>query len=132
MLYKYEQQRRQLECIGGCDMTTIDSNKTLAQVIEDYVTARFRGLKIMVPGKVQKYYSSEQSADVLVTLKKLNRTTGEYDNTGQVIISHAPVIFPATGDDRGLTFPVEKGTIGMLEVADTDISTWAQSTGEKI
>ncbi len=110
----------------------IDSKKTLAEVIENYVSSRLAGLRVMVPGKVEKYYESEQSADVLITLKKKNNVTGEFDNSGQMIVPHAPVHFPAVSDDCGLTMPVEKGTIGMLQVADTDISLWAQSSGEQI
>ena len=107
----------------------IDDKKRLAQVIDEYVTARLYSTHVMLPGKVISYDSDTQSASVQIMTKYISEITGAFDNTDDLIINKVPVVFPGSADDCGMTFPISAGTLGVLNFADWSLAQWAFGNG---
>ena len=110
----------------------IRDTKTLFNSIQDYVTARLSDLNTTFPAKVLKYYEDEQTADVLVMLKRVSDVDGSSNNEGQFIIPHAPVVFLGSADNASLTFPISEGTLGSITVIDKNIENWFFGNGDDI
>jgi len=108
----------------------VSDNKKLAQVLDEYISARLFSSHVMLPGKVISYNPENQSANLLVLTKYISEITGAFDNTDDLIISKVPVVFDGSADNCGMTYPVKAGTLGKLEFADWSLAEWAFSDGK--
>jgi hypothetical protein len=101
----------------------------LAEVIRAAVSSSISGLAVALPGKIEKYDSTLQKADVKPLLK---RTVIGRDGTETAealpVIPEVPVVFPR-GGGYFLSLPIEKGDLVLLVVCDRSIDDFAYSTG---
>lgn len=101
----------------------------LAEVIRAAVSSSISGLSVALPGKVEKYDSTLQKADVKPLLK---RTVVGRDGSETVeelpVVPEVPIVFPR-GGGYFLSLPIEKGDLVLLVVCDRSIDDFAYSTG---
>lgn len=101
----------------------------LSEVLSAAMNGHTDGLHFALPGKIEKYDSLLQKADVKPLLKRIiiGRDGSQYSEELPVI-PEVPVCFPRGGGFL-MTFPLAKGDLVLLVVCDRSIDSFVYSTG---
>lgn len=101
-----------------------DSTRTFEEALGDFVDSRLRGLRVSMPGRVEKYDASTQKADVQPLIQSGHtQEDGERTSLDLPMVLDVPVQFQGAGD-FGVTFPVAVGSIVLLVFADFSLDKW--------
>lgn len=104
---------------------------TLAQVLEVIIDQRLEGVHTAMPGSVESYDATRQTADVRLLLKaRTTIETGDVIDESLPVAVNVPVVFPGAGGFR-LTFPVKPGDGVLVVFAEASIDRWQARGGEQ-
>lgn len=99
----------------------------LTEIIRRAIASALNDVHVSIPGQVQAYDSSTQTADVLPMVRRpLPTLDGETVYEDLPVIPGVRVSFPRAGA-FSITFPLKAGDEGMIMIAGWDISTWVSS-----
>lgn len=105
---------------------------TLEDIVNEGVNSRLKDLHTCLPGIVQKFNISDQTAEVQPAIKRMLRTE---ENDKEILVPRAlpvlinvPVIFPMGGGFT-LTFPVNPGDECLLMFCERSIDLWLNQGG---
>lgn len=105
-----------------------ERNPTLAEVIRTALDRRSAAIRVALPGKIESFNSSTQTASVKPQLKEpVESSDGTVSATALPVLNEVPVICLG-GGDFGLQFPVQAGDTCLLLFTDRSIDKW-QATG---
>lgn len=105
-------------------------NVTLAELLNRARANAMKDLRVAVPGRVESYDSSTQTADIKPMVgDQFQEEDGSTTDISLPIISKVPVIFPGAGSFR-ITFPVTPGDTVLLVFSDRSIDGWLDQGGE--
>lgn len=112
-------------------MTGIVDSPELATVIRDAMTTRLVDVHTGIPAIVESYDNDAQTANVRPELSRIVRDGAGVRRTEELpVIPCVPVVFLSAGPFF-ISFPVTKGTTGMLFLAEYSIDRWrAGSPGD--
>ena len=103
---------------------TVDRTPTFSQVIRNALDQRVAHLRVAMPGRIEAFDATKQTADVLPLLSDLIiNAEGEERTESHPVISSVPVQF-AGGSGYAATFPVAVGDPCLLVFCDRSIDTW--------
>lgn len=103
---------------------------TLAAVIDGALTAKMKGVRVALPGRVESYTASSQTCSVQPLVYE-----GLYDETGTrqterlPVVSSVPVVFPGSGA-FSITWPLQPGDTVLLVFSSSSIDQWIARGGE--
>lgn len=103
---------------------------TLADLLSDVLDTRIADIHTALPGRVVRYDSAKQLADVQPQIQ-----CADLDVDGVVVtrsfpvLPSVPVAFPAAGG-FAITFPVQAGDTGLLVFCELPIDRW-RATGQE-
>lgn len=99
---------------------------TTEELLELVLDHRLRGLHTSMPGEVQSYDASTQTADILPQLKR-QTPDGEGGFTAEdlPVLPGVPVCFPR-GGGCFMSFPLQKGDFVLVVFAERAIGNWRQ------
>ena len=104
--------------------------KSLVDTLDAFIQRRLAQVNVSIPGRVQSYNASQQSATVQPLIQeayiKEDGTRGVRDLP---IIQAVPVAFPGAGS-YGFTFPLTKGDTVMLLFSQASIDKWRKQGGK--
>lgn len=105
------------------------SQTSLAQTFATLQTSLRRSLWTALPGRVQSFDSTKQSADIEPLVHDTWEAEDGSNQTGPLpVIPSVPVCFPGSGGWR-VTFPVAKGDTGLLIFCSRSIDRWLSEGG---
>lgn len=105
------------------------SQTSLAQTFATLQTQLRRSLWTALPGRVQSFDPSKQSADIEPMIHDTWEGEDGANQTGPLpVIPSVPVCFPGSGGWR-VTFPVSKGDTGLLIFCSRSIDRWLSEGG---
>ncbi len=105
------------------------SQTSLAQTFAALQTNLRRSLWTALPGRVQSFDASKQSADIEPLVHDTWEAEDGANQTGPLpVIPSVPVCFPGSGGWR-VTFPVSKGDTGLLVFCARSIDRWLSEGG---
>ena len=108
-------------------MTT--RNTTLQDLLTRFRESLLADLHTSLPGKVVKYDSTTQKADVQPLIKeRYTDESGAQQSRELPVIPSVPVQFPGAGGYR-ITFPVAVGDTGLIMFAEASLDKWLVSGG---
>src|SRR5262249_11851944 len=117
---------------GAPCMTSQARDKTLAEIIRNFVKAGTGALRVALPGRVEQYDATKQSVDVAPLLKNpFEDQTGALQTESLPVVPGVPVIFPGGGGFR-ITFPVAAGDTGLLVFSDRSLDRWLAGDGSEV
>ena len=95
-----------------------------AQVIEDAIEARLIDVHVALPGAVQKYVPTKQTADIELQLDRiLPKADGTFVTESLPILQNIRVAFPGGGDFY-VSFPLKVGDTGLVIFNEMSIDQW--------
>jgi hypothetical protein len=104
---------------------------TLAAVIKEAIANRLADVHVMLPGKIQSYDATTQTADVEPMIKRFQEgADGETIDEAYPVIPNVPVVFPRAGGYK-ITFPVEPGDFCMLKFCESSIDVYQSGSGDR-
>ena len=102
---------------------------SLSQTFSVLQTQLRRSLWTALPGRVQSFDGSKQSADIEPLIHDTWEAEDGTNQTGPLpVIPSVPVCFPGSGAFR-VTFPVAKGDTGLLIFCSRSIDRWLSEGG---
>ncbi len=110
----------------------LGENRTpdLIEVIRAAMTELSSEIFVALPGKVEKYDSTKQKADVKPLLKRgFTYDDGTDDVDVLPVIPEVPVVFPR-GGGYFLSLPIKKGDSVLLVFSDRSLDLFLQSSGK--
>jgi hypothetical protein len=102
---------------------TIELAAFMRQVMEN----RMADVRVAMPGRVESYDVTTQTANIQPLIKEITETEGEDITETLPQIPSVPVLFPRS-NGFFVTFPIAAGDTGLLVVCDRNIDQWI-STG---
>jgi hypothetical protein len=108
----------------------MSTTPTIVDSIDSLIDSRLRGLHVAIPGRVESYDESTQSADVQPLIQR-----GYEDESGNraiedlPVVPGVPVVFPGAGS-FSITFPVVKGDTVLLIFSQASIDKWLGQGGK--
>lgn len=103
---------------------------TLAEVIRDAFISNAGQLRIALPGRIESFDSTSQTASVKPQIKDYEEAdTGVISAVALPVINGVPVL-SLSGGDYGLQFPVQAGDTCLLVFADRSIDKWVSEGGD--
>lgn len=104
----------------------------LVNAMKSAIESRVRNIHTALPGRVESYDASKQTADivpmVIPTVPGADEDDADTEAPLPKLMS-VPIVFPRAGD-FAITFPVRKGDTVLLIFAERDIGRW-RATGER-
>lgn len=102
----------------------------LYRAIEAVVTDELNSVHVALPGRIEKYDSATQKADVKPLVMWVSRSPdGSKERPRPMpVVPCVPVVFPAAGG-FSVTFPVEVGDTVLLVFASQSLDNWLFSDG---
>ena len=108
---------------------TEKADKTLAQILNDAITAQLYDVHVCLPARVEKYDAGSQKANIKPLLRKKYKI--EAQETELPVITDVPVQWPsAAGGDAYLHLPLKSGDFGMAVFCERSLDTWLQGSGQ--
>lgn len=102
----------------------------LAELLSGHVSRSLAELHTAMPGRVERYDSTTQTADVKPLVKrKVADEAGTESLESLPVVPSVPVVFPGAGD-YGITFPIARGDTVLLVVASASLDRWLARGGE--
>lgn len=112
-------------------MIEYERSPTFGQVLDRLRESAKRQTHVAMPGQVQSYDVSTQTADVQPLIDdQLEQEDGSFKATKFPVCTHVPVAFPGAAGFR-LTFPVRPGDTGLLIFCDLSTDAWQQQSGHQ-
>lgn len=117
--------------VGACYTKRVEQNEPLEDVLSDVFDSVLNGIHTAMPGRVEKYYLEDQTADVLPLVK-----ARRVDESGNVlfdsfpVLPRVPVIHPR-GGGFFLHFPMAAGDFVMLVFQECSIDRWRAINGRE-
>jgi hypothetical protein len=103
----------------------------MRQVLESFILERFSELHTAMPGAVDSFDVSKQTANVKLLLKrKVQREDGTVADESLGVAVNVPIVWPAAGGFR-LTFPLKQGDGVLIIFAEASIDLWQELGGEQ-
>ncbi len=100
-----------------------------AEVISDAIESALIDVHVSLPGRVEKYDATTQTANVQLQVKRtLPKGDGSYATEDLPVLQNIPVAFPRT-NNAILTFPISTGDYGLVVFSEMSIDQW-RSKGE--
>lgn len=109
----------------------MEQHEPLEDVLDDVFDSVLNGIHTAMPARVEKYYSADQTADVLPLVK-----ARRVDESGNVlfdsfpVLPRVPVIHPR-GGDFFVHFPMAAGDFVMLVFQECSIDRWRAIRGRE-
>lgn len=104
---------------------------SMRQVLESFVLERFGDLHTAMPGAVDSFDASKQTANVKLLLKrKVQKEDGTVADEALGVAVNVPIVFPGAGGFR-LTFPLQQGDGVLIIFAEASIDLWQELGGEQ-
>lgn len=100
---------------------------TLAELLKQAINHELTEFHVCMPGKIETYDSSDNTATVKPTISR--RMRGAAEPIEYPVIPKVPVVQPRTAKAR-INFPIESGDPVLLVFADRNIENWLQSRGD--
>lgn len=101
---------------------------SLADVIQQAITAYLSGFHTCMPGEIVSYQSSKKVATVQPSVKL---KMGSDESISMPLINNVPVIFPGT-KDAFIHFPLKKGDGVLLVFSESSLENWIASGGGEV
>lgn len=106
------------------------SNPSLAELLNGFRGSVMAGLRVALPGRVERYDVATQLVDVQPLIADtFEEEDGTVSNVRLPLITNVPVIFPGAGGMR-ITFPIQAGDTVLLVFADRSLDVWQSRGGE--
>ena len=103
----------------------------LAEVISEALESRLIDVHVALPGSVQAYDSSTQTADIELQVKRmLPDGEGGYSSESLPVLKNIPVAFPR-GADFFVSFPLPAGSTGLVVFSESSLDQW-RSVGAEV
>lgn len=100
---------------------------TIVEAIDDLIDARLSEMQVAIPGRVESYNESDQSADVQPMVQRTYlKEDGSRGTETIPVVPKVPVVFPG-GGSYGVTFPLSKGDTVLLIFSQASIDKWLDS-----
>lgn len=110
---------------------SVSDTLELADVIRNAIASAAIDVHTSIPARVESYDPVKQVANVRPMIKRVLRTeAGERRAEELPVIPCVPVTFPSANGFM-ITFPVKKGTTGLLTFSETSIDRW-RATGQSV
>ena len=112
----------------------IDSSDepTLAEALDVVLREHSSSLRVMLPGIVESYDATTQTADIKPLLPIARHTEeGEVENEEIPVLPSVPVVFPRAGE-YFMSFPLKKGHYVMLLFSDRSLDVWRRGNGSSV
>lgn len=94
------------------------STNFFEQLLETYTDTRLADLRVALPGLIENFDESQQTASVFPAIKQeIDQIDGTRIKRTLPLIENVPVIFPRSGE-YAITFPLNKGDTGLLVFSD--------------
>lgn len=104
------------------------ANTTLSEVIRIAIEKNAADLRVSMPGRVEKFYAGNQTADVTPLIRDTVFQEGDEISEPLGVIPTVPVQF-AGGGGYAQTWPVAAGDLCWLVIADRSIDRWFNRGG---
>lgn len=102
---------------------------SLAELLQKAIASRLLDVHTAIPGRVQSYDASTQTADVQPLIKAKHRGEDSSLVTESLpVIPHVPVVFPGAGGMR-ITFPMQRGDTVLLVFSEASLDIWQNQGG---
>ncbi len=106
------------------------AGSTIQDVILEAIRARMVETHTALPGKVERFYPSDQTADVRIPLKRTKTSIEGVESTFEwPLLAHVPVWMPHAGAFH-ITLPVAVGDECLVLFLERDASKWLTSSFE--
>lgn len=99
----------------------------LEQVVGDAIEAALRRLHVSMPGEIQSYDSSKQTAQVKPQIQ--DRPSADGVVLALPVLEDVPVVFPRAGG-WSMTFGVQKGDQCLLVFSERSLDVWLGGGGD--
>lgn len=101
---------------------------SLALVLEQALRHHTDGLRVAMPGRVEKFDAATQTADVLPMTRLTDIVNGVDTPVALPVVPSVPVVF-AGGGAYAATFPVARGDECLVVFCDLSLDEWFASGG---
>ena len=106
---------------------------TLTEVIEGALDARLESVNTAEPGTIVSFNKDTCTANVQPTIKRLyTREDGTEYAASPPVIPNVPIMFPGSGPDDGITFPILKGHTVLLVYCQPSLDAWKLSADKQV
>lgn len=102
----------------------------LAELLSGHVSRSLSELHTAMPGRVERYDRTTQTADVQPLVKRAVADEAGVESLESLpVVPSVPVVFPGAGD-YAITFPIARGDTVLLVVASASLDRWLARGGE--
>jgi len=102
---------------------------TLAEIIRNAIASRLSDLHVALPGRIESYDPSTQTAEVLPMIRRaIPDTAGAIQHEDLPKIPNVPVLFPrGSADTYSITWPIAVGDFVLLVFNSWAIGQWRET-----
>jgi len=112
-------------------MSIENRTPTLSEVIFEAIEKKLLDLHTALPGKVDKYYIENQSADIKPLIHKKIRLSNSLKEVSLPVVTRASIIWPSVNNSNTfMTFPLKPGDLGVLIFCERALDNYLASIPE--
>lgn len=105
---------------------------TLVEAVADHLESRLLDLHVGIPARVTAYDASTQKISAQPTIRRAYLDeAGDRQLEDMPVVEDVPVMFPGSGKENGMTFPIAVGDTVWLEFSEASLAQWLRIGGTK-